>query len=414
MSKVRINDLARELEVKSKAILDVLKEVGVTEPKTHSSSLEADEAQRVRSHFQRGSSRNGGSAAKAESGTAPKIDWSRVSKPGDVLKAIQQRKEEAERPAPRAAGCTAGGSRKARSCSAEARSQHAARAAAAAATPAAPPKPEAPARRVVMPQPRQAPPIVTAPPAQPPAIAAKPPAGPVVARPPVTAAPPAASAAAQQRPAIASAPPANPVVARPPVAAVAPPVPTAAAAAPPAALRSSGFIGCAANCAGSSSRGGSGSRCRNRCAHPARDHAADRSASGLQCSAAASRCARRAHRPPAVRAPSSAAGQSSSGPAARAAIRSVQAVPPAARAVLQDAGPCTPHALHPAALRAVVPASVHVLVVRVAVRASARARERAPAVDSCRLRVKRRVRNVRAVRRAAVDASSIRRPRKAR
>ena len=44
MSKVRINDLARELEVKSKAILDVLKEVGVTDPKTHSSSLEADEA----------------------------------------------------------------------------------------------------------------------------------------------------------------------------------------------------------------------------------------------------------------------------------------------------------------------------------------------------------------------------------
>ncbi len=42
--KIRINDLARELEVKSKAILDVLEEVGVTEKKTHSSSLEADEA----------------------------------------------------------------------------------------------------------------------------------------------------------------------------------------------------------------------------------------------------------------------------------------------------------------------------------------------------------------------------------
>ena len=40
MSKVRINDLARELEVKSKAILDVLTLVGVTEKKTHSSSLE--------------------------------------------------------------------------------------------------------------------------------------------------------------------------------------------------------------------------------------------------------------------------------------------------------------------------------------------------------------------------------------
>ena len=48
MSKVRINDLARELEVKSKAILDVLQEVGVTEKKTHSSSLEDFEAEKVR------------------------------------------------------------------------------------------------------------------------------------------------------------------------------------------------------------------------------------------------------------------------------------------------------------------------------------------------------------------------------
>ena len=51
MSKVRINDLARELEVKSKAILDVLTEVGVTEKKTHSSSLEDHEADKVRAHF---------------------------------------------------------------------------------------------------------------------------------------------------------------------------------------------------------------------------------------------------------------------------------------------------------------------------------------------------------------------------
>ena len=48
MSKIRINDLARELEVKSKAILDVLPEAGVTEKKTHSSSLEDHEAEKVR------------------------------------------------------------------------------------------------------------------------------------------------------------------------------------------------------------------------------------------------------------------------------------------------------------------------------------------------------------------------------
>ena len=51
MSKVRINDLARELEVKSKAILDVLPKIGVTEKKTHSSSIEVDEAERVRKFF---------------------------------------------------------------------------------------------------------------------------------------------------------------------------------------------------------------------------------------------------------------------------------------------------------------------------------------------------------------------------
>ena len=51
MSKVRINDLARELEVKSKAILDALTAVGVTEKKTHSSSIEDHEAEKVRIHL---------------------------------------------------------------------------------------------------------------------------------------------------------------------------------------------------------------------------------------------------------------------------------------------------------------------------------------------------------------------------
>src|SRR5271163_2390118 len=94
MSKVRINDLARELEVKSREILDALTHVGVTEKKTHSSSLEADEAERIRLHFHR-SGKNGAGAAKADIEPKQKIDWSRVSKPGDVLKAIQQRKDEA-------------------------------------------------------------------------------------------------------------------------------------------------------------------------------------------------------------------------------------------------------------------------------------------------------------------------------
>ena len=97
MSKVRINDLARELEVKSRAILDALTHVGVTEKKTHSSSLEADEAERVRQHFHRSGKNGAGAAPRRSSEPKQKIDWSRVSKPGDVLKAIQQRKEKPRR-----------------------------------------------------------------------------------------------------------------------------------------------------------------------------------------------------------------------------------------------------------------------------------------------------------------------------
>jgi translation initiation factor IF-2 len=51
MSKIRINDLARELEVKSKAILEMLPTIGITDKRSHSSALEAEEAEKVRAHF---------------------------------------------------------------------------------------------------------------------------------------------------------------------------------------------------------------------------------------------------------------------------------------------------------------------------------------------------------------------------
>jgi translation initiation factor IF-2 len=105
MSKIRINDLARELEVKSKAILDVLTQVGVTEKKTHSSSLELDEAERVRRHF---SGQGTGTSARDERASRAgsdeiktKIDLSKISKPGDVLAAIRK-KVEAPPPPPAA------------------------------------------------------------------------------------------------------------------------------------------------------------------------------------------------------------------------------------------------------------------------------------------------------------------------
>src|SRR3954447_3289688 len=99
-SKIRINDLARELEVKSKVILDSLTAVGVTEKKTHSSSITVEEAEKVRARLKGGAAHGG-----TRSGARPhddeiktKIDWSHVSRPGDVLKALQQKQQAAAAP----------------------------------------------------------------------------------------------------------------------------------------------------------------------------------------------------------------------------------------------------------------------------------------------------------------------------
>jgi translation initiation factor IF-2 len=51
MNKIRINELARELEVKAHEILDKLPELGVTEKKTHSSSVDEDVAVKLRRIF---------------------------------------------------------------------------------------------------------------------------------------------------------------------------------------------------------------------------------------------------------------------------------------------------------------------------------------------------------------------------
>src|SRR5487761_293564 len=49
--QIRINELARELEIKAKVLIEYLPELGITEKKTHSSSLENEQADRVRKHF---------------------------------------------------------------------------------------------------------------------------------------------------------------------------------------------------------------------------------------------------------------------------------------------------------------------------------------------------------------------------
>src|SRR3972149_4801514 len=51
MGQIRISERGRELEIKSKLILEYLAEIGVTEKKSLSSSIEDEIADKVRGHF---------------------------------------------------------------------------------------------------------------------------------------------------------------------------------------------------------------------------------------------------------------------------------------------------------------------------------------------------------------------------
>src|SRR5580765_7214382 len=65
-NQIRINELARDLEVKAKAIIDYLPEAGVTEKKTHSSSIDVSAAEIVRAHFRKLAEEEAAAEAKAE------------------------------------------------------------------------------------------------------------------------------------------------------------------------------------------------------------------------------------------------------------------------------------------------------------------------------------------------------------
>jgi translation initiation factor IF-2 len=215
MTKIRINDLARELEVKSKAILDVLPEIGVTEKKSHSSSLEDHEAEKVRIHFRAASEAQTSSKSSRVSRSdadeiKTKIDLSHISKPGDVLKAIISKQQPATAAPPRPPAAPP---------QVEAKPAPAA----PAAKPSVPEPPKAPASpRLVVPTPSArptftvptAPPTAAAPTRPAPAAAtqAAPSAGPVAATPTPVAPSPQAGASTSQhatttaRPATPSAP----------------------------------------------------------------------------------------------------------------------------------------------------------------------------------------------------------------
>src|ERR1700692_196928 len=74
MSKIRINELARQLEVKSREVIDKLHELGIAEKVTHSSSIDEDKADQLRRYYSGEShaplpaatNRNGSSAAVEE------------------------------------------------------------------------------------------------------------------------------------------------------------------------------------------------------------------------------------------------------------------------------------------------------------------------------------------------------------
>src|SRR5215467_7897167 len=269
MSKVRINDLARELEVKSKAILDSLPHVGVTEKKTHSSSLEEHEAEKVRAYI-RGSAESQSSSARTarslrgEEEIKTKIDLSHISRPGDVLRAITQKKEAAAAPPPAKPAAPPVAPKPAIAPAAPKPVPPAPPSSVAAPTPAparptiVPPaveKPAAPAPPASAPTP--APPAATAPPVRPqvppapPAAVVAPPPPPA---PPVAASPTPAPSAAPSTPRPVTPPPPAPTPQNPaprmivpqtgprpvykaPPRPVAPPAPTAQAGAPPGTMR---------------------------------------------------------------------------------------------------------------------------------------------------------------------------------
>ena len=71
MGKIRINELARELEVKSNVVLEYLAEIGIPDKKSHSSALDDDLADKVRAHFRGDGGSAGEQVGQASTASAP-------------------------------------------------------------------------------------------------------------------------------------------------------------------------------------------------------------------------------------------------------------------------------------------------------------------------------------------------------
>jgi translation initiation factor IF-2 len=189
-NQIRINELARELEVKAKAIIDYLPDAGVTEKKTHSSSIDVDAAERVRKHFR--------DAADEEAAAEQKVVAEKAAKEAAAKAARMKPAVAAPPPAP-----------------------------SVAAAPRAPAVPES------------APPVAPLPPVS---VVPKPAPATVIAAKPVSAvapvpvkpapAPPAATAKPAARPGVTASAPPKPIAPKGPAVAKPAPAPLAASARP--------------------------------------------------------------------------------------------------------------------------------------------------------------------------------------
>jgi translation initiation factor IF-2 len=132
MSKIRINELARQLEVKSREVIDKLHELGITEPLTHSSSIDDDNAEKLRRYF-------GGDTSVIAAHQQQRREEARQPRQEEAHRAEPVRKPEpaAERPADTQKRSAAGAS------SAPLAETHEGKTAAPAAAPPEAPKEEA-------------------------------------------------------------------------------------------------------------------------------------------------------------------------------------------------------------------------------------------------------------------------------
>src|SRR5437763_6297521 len=100
MKKIRINELARELEVKAHEILDKLPELGVQEKKTHSSSIDDDVADKLRVAF--GHEPLGPSEESSETGAPEHAEFHATDGAGTAPVAAEPKAAAPVAPAPEA------------------------------------------------------------------------------------------------------------------------------------------------------------------------------------------------------------------------------------------------------------------------------------------------------------------------